>query len=178
MTLSLTNWLSCTPPSRQRTRRCRYRRSSSGSTRGTSPARSFGLRPAALARTRTTTVPPRCASVPTTVMMSFLMIRSLTNIRGHRNNLGGKPQFAEVVASLRRILVSLNATVVPPYAAVKAASAGQLCQAYKRRGSRDGWPYFGPWKADDDDHDDHDACPPARAQRHTSVFSYQIEAQV
>jgi hypothetical protein len=85
------------------------------------------------------------------------MILSLTNmcyIRGDRNNLGGEPQFAEVVASLRRILVSLNSTVVPPYAAVKAASPGQLCRAYKGRGSRDGWPYFGPWKADDDDHDD------------------------
>ena len=65
-----------------------------------------------------------------------------------RHNLGGDPEFAKVVESLRGILVSLNATVVPPYEPAKPASPEQVCQAYKGRGSTDGWPYFGPWKAE------------------------------
>ena len=62
-----------------------------------------------------------------------------------RLNLGSDPKFAHVVMSLRELLVSLNVSVVPPYEPVKPANPEQLCRAFNGRGSRDGWPYFGPW---------------------------------
>ena len=60
-----------------------------------------------------------------------------------RHNLGADPQYAPVVESLRAILVSLNASVVPPYKAVKD-EGGEMCRAFQGRGTD--WPYFGPWK--------------------------------
>lgn len=62
-----------------------------------------------------------------------------------RHNLGGDPQFVHVVEALRELLVSLNKSVVPPYGPVKPSDPEQLCRAFSSRGSRDGWPYFGPW---------------------------------
>jgi arylsulfatase A-like enzyme len=73
---------------------------------------------------------------------------------GERHNLAANRSFAHVVASMMADLVAMNASVVPPYSAVKD-TGGEMCKAFKARGLAAGaagtaagggvWPWFGPW---------------------------------